>query len=137
MSQRERIQFGQGIEDIVKRYVELFEILEGVDLRLSPRRCAQCLFLASTVELERELKRRGLPRFRVLRDWYYVVQLHELAKGEASLSELAARRGDYPSILYRFVQRTTGRSWSELRRLDSDSLCALAVSAWRANGLSI
>jgi len=136
MSQRERKEFARGVEHIAKRYVELFVILEGVDLRLSPRRCADCLSLASAVELERELKRRGLPRFRVLRDWYYVVQLHKLAKGEASLSVLATRRGDYPSILYRFVQRTTGRSWSELRRLDSDSLCALAVSAWRANGLS-
>ncbi len=122
---------------IVERYVELFEVLDDVDLRLSPRNCARRLSRASGVELERELKRRGLPRFRILRDWYYVVRLHELALATASLSGVAARRGDYPSILYRFVQRTTGRSWTEVAKLERASLWDLAVSAWRAGGLSV
>ena len=137
MSQSQQEQDKPCLEGIIERYAELFALLDGVDLRMSPRSCARCLAIASAAELERELKRRGLPRFRVLRNWYYVLRLHQQAQGNASLSIVAAQRGDYPSILYRFVQRTTGRDWREISKPERASVGNLAISAWHANGLSI
>ena len=122
---------------LVESYAELFALLDSIELRLSPQQCAPRLSLTSAGALERELKRRGLPRFRVLRDWYYVLRLHEQALGNASLSGLAAQRGDYASVLYRFVQRTTGRKWKHIAKLERSSMLALAMSAWRANGLLV
>lgn len=120
--------------ELTMRWAELFDVLDVGDLRLSPLDCARRLGLHSGSEVERELRGRGLPRFRLLRDWFYVVRLHERAIAAGSLSAVAALRGDYPSVLYRFVQRVTGRDWRELSQLDSHAVWDLAVTVWSAQG---
>ena len=122
---------------MVSKYEPLFSLLDEVDLRLSPRRCAERLALSSSAQLARELRARGLPRFRLLRDWYYVVRLHESAMRLGSLSAVAATRGDYPSVLYRFFRRVTGRDWQALAPLDCARVRSLAETTWRAQGLDL
>jgi hypothetical protein len=116
----------QAIRD---RWDGLFRLLDTVDLRLSPRSCAEQLNLGSKGALERELQQRGLPRFRVLRDWWYVVTLHENAK-QSSLADVALARGDYPSILYRFVRATTGLRWREIAAMNGAQLRKSALRVW-------
>lgn len=122
---------------MVSKYERLFTVLDEVDLRLSPRRCAERLGLSSAAQLARELRTRGLPRFRLLRDWYYVVRLHQQALADGALSIVAAKRGDYPSVLYRFMHRVTGRDWQSLSCLDCKGVRLLAGIAWRAQGASL
>lgn len=123
-----------GATELTMRWAAFFEVLDIGDLRLSPLDCAKRLGLHSGSEIERELRSRGLPRFRLLRDWFYVVRLHERAAAAGSLSAVAAQRGDYPSVHYRFVQRVTGRDWRELSQLDSHAVWDLAITVWRAQG---
>lgn len=99
------------------RWPELFVLLDAVDLRLSPRVCSERLGLRSRAELERELRRRGLARFRVVRDAVYVARLRELVECSNSLASVASNRGDYATVLYRFVRTASGLSWNQLRSL--------------------
>lgn len=119
------------------RWPVLFKLLDQVDLRLSARRCADLLELSSTDELERELRQLGLVRFRLLRDWWFVVRLHEEAIETGSLAQVAKRRGDYQSVLTRFVARVTGRDWRVWAARDSHAMRCAAVTAWHANGLRL
>jgi hypothetical protein len=116
------------------RWPELFKLLDLVDLRLSSTRCATALRLRSGAELERELRRRALPRFSMLRDWYYVIAMYSSTRDGCTLSTFAIKRGGYPSILYRFTYRVTGRPWREIEQLDFRELCVLASMAWTAAG---
>lgn len=120
--------------NLTDRYPALFALLDAVDLRLTPRVCADRLGLSSTAQLERDLRTKGLPKFRILRDWYYVARIHEAASIAASLSSVASQRGDYPSVLYRFVRRVAGRDWRELAQLDTQTIRAIVVAVWRAHG---
>lgn len=116
------------------RWPQLFALLDSLDLRLSPRRCATLLGLKSKAELERELRIRRLPRFRLLRDWWYLLRIHERAQ-RSSLARLAASRGDYPFVLYRFVERTAGKGWREVSLLERDALREAALRAWTVSVL--
>lgn len=111
------------------RWPELFVLLDAVDLRLSPRRCAERLGFSTRDLFERQVRRRGLPRYRALRDWWYVAALHERAR-QSSLAALASARGDYPSVLYRFVAATTGMRWQDLAVLDCARVRETALRAW-------
>jgi hypothetical protein len=107
------------------RWQELFMLLDAVDLKLSPRQAAEKLGLQSTGTLHRELRRRGLPVFRELRDWHYVLQLHELAERD-TLARVAFIRDTYPSVLYRFVRRVTRWEWRTIAGLSHAELVAMA-----------
>jgi hypothetical protein len=120
---------------IQPRWPELFSLLDRVDLRLSPRRCAEELGLPSADELERELHRKGLVRFRPLRDWWYVVRLHDDAARRGSLASVAAERGDQRSVLTRFTRRVTGREWRRLAAASPTEIRIDALCAWRSCGI--
>lgn len=119
------------------RWPTLFEELNKVDLRMSAGKCASALNLSSVEELERELRRRHLVRYRLLRDWWYVIRLHEDAGMQGSLAEVARSRGDYLSVLTRFVVRVSGREWRTLARMEAVVVRGAALSAWRASGLDL
>lgn len=97
----------------------LVEQLEVIDLRLSAARISRELGFNSSSRLEDWLQRNSLPRFALLKDWYYVTALHRAAQSGVTLSRAATMQGRYVSILSRFVLRVTGESWRELRTSSS------------------
>lgn len=117
-----------------ERWEELFSLLDTVNLRLSARSCAKQLGLRSDDALERELRHRGLPRYRDLRDWFYVVKLSESCGENHPLATFAFNRGDYPSVLYRFVFRVTGETWRRLSMSGAQALRQRAMIHWKSHG---
>ena len=122
---------------IQNRWPALFELLSRADLRLSAPKCAAALRLPSVGALERELRRNGLVGFRWLRDWWYVVRFHDDAMVLGSLAEVARKRGDYLSVLTRFMVRATGRQWRQLSLLSSLEIRTAAIAAWTSRGMTL
>lgn len=105
----------------------------SVDLTFSARRAARSLFLKDTRALLGWLVERRLPPYQILRNWYFVVRLAEIAEN-GSLSKWALQNGRDPAIYYRFIERTTGASWKVIREggLKATRLRAIRVlSPWR------
>lgn len=115
----------------------LVEQLEVIDLRLSAARLSRELGFNSSSRLEDWLQRNSLPRFALLKDWYYVTALHRAAQSGVTLSRAATMQGRYVSILSRFVLRVTGESWRELRTSSSRTIRRRAVDVWVADRPSL
>lgn len=81
-------------------------------------------------ELSRELARRRLPPFRLLKNWFQIVEIVNNSERGTSLCTLALRRGEYPAAYYRLVKSTTGHSWTEVESKGIVWLKRLAFQAW-------
>lgn len=104
-------------EHAIARYPELFAQCDALQLGVSERTVAATLGLANIRALRQELRRRRLPSFRLLRDWYVLVCVIDTCVEGVSLSKWASRRGSYPMVYYRFAERVCGRAWSEVADL--------------------
>lgn len=118
--------------DYLRRWIgPLSSLLDGCDLGLTARRAAKHLSLESERCLVRHLRARRLPRFPLLRNWWFIIPLRDLSVEGTSLSSFALRNGKDPATYYRFVARVTGLSWSELKESPEWLPLSLAFSAWR------
>lgn len=91
----------------------------------------RALNLKSRIALNRELQERQLPPFRLLKNWYQVWLMVDLAEARGgSLCSLALRGGEYPAACYRLAKSTTGHSWREVRDLGSLWVMRCALRAW-------
>lgn len=98
-------------EALRTRCADILPYFAELRLNMSATRVAMGLGRGRADVLGRILTARGLPPYRVLRDWVYVVQLVErFPKGE-SLAKEMARRGDDPSSYYHLVRRVSRQSW--------------------------
>jgi hypothetical protein len=111
---------------------KLLELFESLDLRLSADRCAAALHLRSGATLERWLQERRLPRYRNLRNWYYLSLIRVRAESKGSLAAFAKDRGDNASVLYRIVERIGGVSWTSIAQLNDAQLRRRCVEVWVA-----
>ena len=102
------------------------------NLRLSLRatEAARAMDLPNVTVLQRWLMMHHLPRFKELRDWYFVVAMVERFDDEATLGKWAMRQGISPSSYYRHVFRVTGHSWSEVKALGVGWARVQALNAW-------
>jgi hypothetical protein len=91
---------------------DILPFLSDIRLSVTATQVASGLGLSSTEALGRLLHKRQLPRFTLLRDWFYVVTLVQQAEGGDSLAAWAMRREEYPDVYYRFIRRVTGFSWT-------------------------
>lgn len=105
-------------------------VLAVVDLRLTSARCAARVGLPNSAELERELRRLGLPRFALIRDWYFVYVAHAGATSAGSMSRYASGRGVSASVFSRFVDRVTRTKWRDVQRSGEQSLRRRCALAW-------
>ena len=121
---------------VTRRAALIVVQLEEIDLRLHPRLCAEQLGWTSRVELDRYLRDLGLPRFRLLRDGYYVYRIYEEARRHGSLSHWSFSHGSYPQVYYRFVERAVGRRWSVIEQLTPREVRRVIVDYWLASGMS-
>lgn len=108
----------------------LAALLDKVDLAVTARRAAHALQLRDSAALHTWLLTRGLPPYRLLRDWYYVVRLVELVES-GSLAEWTLRLGRDPATYYRFVARVTGENWRVLRLGGASSVRSRALAVWQ------
>jgi len=106
---------------------------QRIDLRMSARRCAADTHFVSSVALETWLRSMALPRYMLLRNWWYVALLRMGVDEGVSLSRRAAATGRYASILSRFVVRTTGKQWRTISVLPLQVVRRRAVDAWIAD----
>ena len=72
------------IERWIQKYPELFRQLDSVCLRRSQRSVAIAMGLGSRVALDREIRLRGLPAYRLIREWYGLIQLRSLDESLAA-----------------------------------------------------
>ena len=112
------------------RLAPLVSILSDLRLRVRVTDACRALAVTSRATLSRELERRQLPPFRLLKNWYQVCAMVEAAENGASLCDVALHRGEYPTSCYRVVKSTTGHSWTEVRAKGSDWVKRCALQAW-------
>jgi len=115
----------------------MLALFDSLDLRLSGERCARALGLPSGAALKRWLAVRHLPRFRTLRDWYYLTLIRSRAEAKSSLAALAKERSEYPSILYRYIERIAGESWGSIHQLEEKEMRRRCVEVWTSERPSL
>lgn len=105
------------------------------DLRLSRNatEVARAVALVSASDLDSELRRRRLPPYRSLRNWYLVVVLIDRLPEDRSLCQIALNRAVDPSTFYRLARGVTGHTWTEVRALGPLWCRAQALSSWSAH----
>jgi hypothetical protein len=101
----------------------------SVDLTLSSRRAAHAIGVRDSDALREWLRERRLPPYLVLRNWYYVLRLVELAE-QGSLAQWALNGERDPATYYRFVAREAGMSWRRVRRGGVQVVRTLALEVW-------
>jgi|SRR5438105_5824411 len=85
----------------------------------SAQELCQRLGLRSRFQLNRLLRREGLPSYEELAGWvcvFYWMVRGDAADGRAALRSLAAQTRIETASAYRLVRRVTGHCWKELRR---------------------
>ena len=88
----------------------------------------QRLGLRSRFQLNRLLRREGLPPYEELAGWvcvfYWMLKADAKPGGDASLRALAATARMDVASCYRLVRRVTGRSWTKLRDAGTEAAVA-------------
>lgn len=108
----------------------LASLLDQCDLALTSRHAAAKSGFASASELERFLRHSGLPPYRLLRDWWYLVALLRRAENGESIVSFALGNRKDPAPYYRFAVRVSGQKWVELKRRGTDWATTMALNAW-------
>lgn len=91
---------------------DLPRLFAGLDLKLTARMAAGDLGVGDSAALARWLRAQDLPQYNLLRNWWYVVEMHRRAQAGETLYALAANQGRELATLSRFVARVTGEPWS-------------------------
>jgi hypothetical protein len=116
---------------VADRCGNLEPVLAHGRLDLTMPEAATALGLPGARRLRRTILDRGLPPFRLLRDWWLVVvllQRREETEGALALHVLVGGRD--PAPYFRMMRRTTGRTWLELCELGSAWARSAALRAW-------
>ena len=108
----------------------LAELFAELRLAVTVADACAALDVTGRGELSRELVRRRLPPFRLLKNWFQVVEMARRAERGSSLCSLALSRGEYPAAYYRLVSSTTGHSWTEVQSRGLAWVERLALQAW-------
>ncbi len=108
----------------------LAELFAELRLAVTVADACAALGVSDRGELSRELARRRLPPFRLLKNWFQVVEMARRAEHGTSLCNFALSRGEYPAAYYRLVSSTTGHSWTEVESRGLAWLERLALQAW-------
>ncbi|WP_309670834.1 hypothetical protein [Gemmatimonas sp.] len=74
----------------------LAELFAKLRLAVTVADACAALGVSDRRELSRELSRSRLPPFRLLKNWFQVVEMADHSKGGISLCNLALSRGEYP-----------------------------------------
>ncbi|WP_373070713.1 hypothetical protein [Gemmatimonas sp.] len=69
----------------------------------------------------------------MLRDWYYVTQMHRRATSMGGMIAVAKELGAYQSILSRFVMRVTGQAWRDFGKGSAMDVRRRCVEVWVAD----
>ena len=113
----------------------IFRVLDLHPLGVTPASASKALGLRQSIDLERCLARRGLPRFEVLREWYCLYALHKVSL-ESSLQKWAEIQGTSAPAYHRFLKMRFRLSWSELAKMNEDHVAGRVLTAWTLCGLS-
>lgn len=108
----------------------LAELFAELRLAVTVADACATIGVADRSELSRDLARRRLPPFRLLKNWFQVLEMARHAERGTSLCNLALSRGEYPAAYYRLVSSTTGHSWTEVESRGLAWLERLALQAW-------
>lgn len=112
---------------------ELLALFDELDLNLTAPTAGKALHFADGAAFARWLSRHELPPYHILRNWWYVVEVHRRSLDGQSLYALAAHQGRELATLSRFVVRITGERWSSLKLESELSLRRRAVMVWAAH----
>lgn len=117
-------------QSVMQRCVELAPMLASLRLKNTASKAAAVMGLDGPMALNRELQRRRLPPFGLMRDWCYVVKLVDRFGVDRSLANWALHRGEYPAVYYQFVRRVTGLTWRELLNRGTEWAQHRALAVW-------
>ena len=115
------------------RFAELLPFFASLRLKVSETQVALAMGLPNADALRRLLIKRGLPPFRLLRDWYYVVVMTERAEARSAVAKWSMRDGSYPDAYYRLAQRLTGVRWGVTVKRGSRWAKERALAAWASH----
>ena len=95
---------GYGDDEVEMHWLELrvrmgamVELFVELRLAVTVADAGAALGVTDRGELSRELARRRLPPFRLLKNWFQVVEMANHSEGGTSLCNLALSRGEYPA----------------------------------------
>jgi len=115
---------------VLSRYHEVFQLLDEVRFDYSATYIARLVGFGRGDRLERELALRGLPPFRLLRNWMYVVRLATHHRNGVSVAKLALTSGQFPAMYYRLIRSTTGSQWNSIKDESDCTFKQRALVAW-------
>jgi hypothetical protein len=104
--------------------------LNGLNLGLSARAVATMFGRRDGQSLDLLLESHGLPRFRSLRDGYFLYHLKIQSDRLGSVSAFAAERGMNPSIWYRYLRLTHGMGARQLVEYRPTDVIRHVVTRW-------
>ncbi len=116
--------------ETIQRFAELRPLLDETRLGVTAKDAAEYLGLETEGALREWLKKRWLPPFKYLRQWYYVVQIVERWERGEAIAGWALARGDNPSVYYKFVESVGRVKWTQLRARGSVDAKQRALSQW-------
>lgn len=99
-------------DDVMRRCADLLPFFADLRLSVSATQVATQLGLRRAQGLERLLRERGLPPFRLLRNWIYIEHIIRRHEGGDTIAHWTMQRGEYPRPFYDLVLRETGLPWS-------------------------
>lgn len=120
----------QDWESICTRFDDIVPLLRCLKLRTSAKDVAKHLNLLRHGDLKQHMRERNLPPFRILRDWFYLVELVQISHGDQSLCGWALKRGEQPAVYYRFVRGLAGLKWGDVQTKGPDWAKRQALKIW-------
>lgn len=104
-------------DQVVQTAENLWPMVRECRLGFSRAAAARIRGFSSGQALDLDLRDRGLPPFRVLRDWIYLVLLLEQDARGTPLGRWVADQNGNPATYYRFVRELTGLTWGQVKTL--------------------
>lgn len=99
-------------DEVMRRCADLLPFFADLRLSVSATQVAAQLGLRRAQGLERLLRERRLPPFRLLRNWIYIEHLIRRHEEGDTIAHWTMQRGEYPKPFYDLVFRETGLLWS-------------------------
>lgn len=123
--------------EYVARFSELHSLFADLRLNVTAKRAAAFLGLADSRALEHWLRKRRLPPFRILRDWYYLVLMLERDGGGDAIAHWTLHDGTNPSVYYNFARKVSQSTWTSVKSAGILSAKEKAMQIWTAHTKSL
>lgn len=117
-------------DHVVRATGDLWRLLTECRLGFTRKAAARILGFPSGDALDEDLRDRGLPPFRLLRERGYVVLLTEADAEGKSLWRWVLRQNGDPAMYYRFIRKITGLTWQEVKHRGPGWARAEACRIW-------